>query len=141
MKLPIPVNIITGGLGSGKTTTISRLLSFKQTSDLTRSERWAILVNEFGSLGIDGALLENAAQCTSGEGEIGFLSSSSLHVQCQRDLCRNKSPYFDTDVAFPLSLHAGTVVVRELAGGCEFSVHAKAYPIIHSARVVRGHHC
>ena len=72
MKFPIPVNIITGGLGSGKTTTISRLLSFKQTSELTRSERWAILVNEFGSLGIDGALLENAAQSTSGEGEIGY---------------------------------------------------------------------
>lgn len=46
------VNIITGFLGSGKTTTLLHLLAHKPAN-----ENWAILVNEFGEVGIDGALL------------------------------------------------------------------------------------
>ena len=67
MKLPIPVNIITGGLGSGKTTLISRLIEHKSQSKYS-AERWAVLVNEFGSLGIDGSLIESAVSA-SGHGE------------------------------------------------------------------------
>ncbi|KAG2441778.1 hypothetical protein HXX76_003391 [Chlamydomonas incerta] len=53
MKLPIPVNIITGALGVGKTTAVAHLLRSKPPG-----EKWALLVNEFGSLGIDAALLQ-----------------------------------------------------------------------------------
>lgn len=55
MKSPqhnIPTNIITGFLGTGKTTSILHLL--RQN---TGGEKWAVLVNEFGEVGIDGALL------------------------------------------------------------------------------------
>ena len=48
----IPTNIITGFLGVGKTTSILHLLANKPDG-----ERWAILVNEFGEVGIDGGLL------------------------------------------------------------------------------------
>ncbi|MFD1802385.1 CobW family GTP-binding protein [Mixta tenebrionis] len=48
----ILVNLITGFLGSGKTTTLLHLLAHKPAH-----ENWAILVNEFGEIGIDGALL------------------------------------------------------------------------------------
>lgn len=61
MRLPIPVNIITGALGVGKTSTISRLIEAKLLSPSHKAEKWAILVNEFGALGIDGALLAAAA--------------------------------------------------------------------------------
>ncbi len=47
-------NLITGFLGSGKTTTILHLLAAKP-----EHEKWAVLVNEFGEIGIDGALLAN----------------------------------------------------------------------------------
>lgn len=50
----IPVNIISGFLGAGKTTAIQSLLYHKP-----ESQRWAVIVNEFGQVGIDGALLEN----------------------------------------------------------------------------------
>lgn len=53
MKLPIPVNVITGALGVGKTTAIQHLLAQRPPE-----EKWAVLVNEFGTLGIDAALLE-----------------------------------------------------------------------------------
>lgn len=48
------VNLITGFLGSGKTTLLRHLLSHKPAQ-----ENWAILVNEFGEIGIDGALLRD----------------------------------------------------------------------------------
>lgn len=48
-------NLITGFLGSGKTTTILHLLASKPSD-----EKWAVLVNEFGEVGIDGALLADS---------------------------------------------------------------------------------
>ena len=49
----IPTNIITGFLGVGKTSTILHLLKNKP-----QNERWAVLVNEFGEIGVDGALFQ-----------------------------------------------------------------------------------
>lgn len=48
-------NLITGFLGSGKTTTILHLLANKPQDEI-----WAVLVNEFGEIGIDGALLADS---------------------------------------------------------------------------------
>ena len=48
----IPTNIITGFLGAGKTTAIRHLLAHKPPQ-----QRWALLINEFGEVGIDAALL------------------------------------------------------------------------------------
>ncbi|HBC56865.1 MAG TPA: cobalamin biosynthesis protein CobW, partial [Gammaproteobacteria bacterium] len=47
----IPTNVITGFLGVGKSTAILNLLKNKPGN-----ERWAVLVNEFGEVGIDGTL-------------------------------------------------------------------------------------
>lgn len=51
----IPTNIITGFLGVGKTSTILHLLQHKPDN-----ERWAVLVNEFGEVGLDGTLLKTS---------------------------------------------------------------------------------
>ena len=48
----IPVNLITGFLGSGKTTLLQRLLSHPALADT------AVLINEFGEVGLDHHLLE-----------------------------------------------------------------------------------
>ncbi|WP_028774605.1 CobW family GTP-binding protein [Shewanella waksmanii] len=48
----IATNVITGFLGVGKTSFIQGLLASKPSN-----ERWAVLVNEFGEVGIDGSLL------------------------------------------------------------------------------------
>ena len=52
----IPVNIITGFLGSGKTSAVLNLLKQKP-----RDEHWAILVNEFGEIGVDRSLMQGHA--------------------------------------------------------------------------------
>ena len=51
--MKIPVNIITGFLGVGKTTTIQHILASKP-----QNERWAIIINEFGAVSIDHTAFE-----------------------------------------------------------------------------------
>ena len=51
----IPVTVITGFLGAGKTTLIRHLMQNPQ------GKRLAILVNEFGTLGVDGDILKSCA--------------------------------------------------------------------------------
>ncbi|WP_107667477.1 cobalamin biosynthesis protein CobW [Cyanothece sp. BG0011] len=53
----IPVTVITGFLGAGKTTLVRHLL---QNND---NRRIAVLVNEFGEVGIDGELLKDCQIC------------------------------------------------------------------------------
>ena len=52
----IPTHLIAGPLGAGKTSLIRHLLAHKPAA-----ERWAVLINEFGQIGIDQALLTTAA--------------------------------------------------------------------------------
>ena len=48
----IPTHVIAGPLGAGKTSLIRHLLKQKPAG-----ERWAVLINEFGQIGLDAALL------------------------------------------------------------------------------------
>ncbi|MBD2019521.1 cobalamin biosynthesis protein CobW [Leptolyngbya sp. FACHB-36] len=61
MPTKLPVTVITGFLGSGKTTLIRHLLQNNQ------GRRIAVLVNEFGELGIDGELLKSCQVCPEDE--------------------------------------------------------------------------
>ncbi|WP_208677969.1 cobalamin biosynthesis protein CobW [Synechococcus elongatus] len=57
----LPVTVITGFLGAGKTTLIRNLLLNNQ------GRRIAVLVNEFGEVGIDGELLRSCGVCDEEE--------------------------------------------------------------------------
>ena len=57
MSAKIPVTVITGFLGAGKTTLIRHLLQNNQ------GRKIAVLVNEFGEVGIDGELLRSCQVC------------------------------------------------------------------------------
>ena len=52
----LPVTVVTGFLGAGKTTVLRQLL--RQSG-----QRLAVLVNEFGEVGIDGQLLKSCQVC------------------------------------------------------------------------------
>ena len=55
---PIPVNVVTGFLGSGKTTIIKELLASPDLADT------AVLVNEFGEVGLDHHLFRSVNENT-----------------------------------------------------------------------------
>ncbi len=50
----VPTNVISGFLGVGKTTAILKLFEQKPVA-----EKWAVLVNEFGKVGIDGQVYQS----------------------------------------------------------------------------------
>ncbi len=71
---PLPVTLVAGFLGSGKTTLIQRLLRERA------SEPIGVVVNEFGAVGIDGRLLVASAE------EVVELSNGCLCCRVRSDL-------------------------------------------------------
>lgn len=67
-----PVTVITGFLGSGKTTLIRHLMQNPQ------GKRLAILVNEFGSVGVDGEILKSCSDENCPEENIVELANGCI---------------------------------------------------------------
>ncbi len=143
----IPASILTGFLGSGKTTLLCQLLTHPQM------RRTAVLVNEFGDIGIDDLLLRQVAPnvvllesgcicCTIGDD----LASSLLQLLGQRDA--GVIPEFDrvvvettgladpapvlqgfmgqTLMATPFRLAGVITTVDALNGGAQLDTHAES---------------
>ena len=80
MSRRLPVTVITGFLGAGKTTVLRHLL--------TRSgQRLAVMVNEFGSVGLDGDLIRSCGFCPDDEvdGRLVELNNGCLCCTVQDD--------------------------------------------------------
>ena len=71
MKKKLPIIVVSGFLGSGKTTFIRYLLKKSK-------KKFGLIINEFGDVGIDGALLKNCNQCN----EVNFESVIELNNGC-----------------------------------------------------------
>ncbi|OGJ88128.1 MAG: hypothetical protein A2268_05020 [Candidatus Raymondbacteria bacterium RifOxyA12_full_50_37] len=59
-RRPIPVILITGFLGAGKTTFLNHLLGLPEIS----SQKLALIINEFGAIGFDSALVAKGSHAT-----------------------------------------------------------------------------
>jgi cobalamin biosynthesis protein CobW len=68
----VPCTIVTGFLGAGKTTLIRHLLAH------ARGRRIAIIVNEFGDVGIDGEILKGCGDAACPEENIVELANGCL---------------------------------------------------------------
>ncbi|MEB3306619.1 MAG: cobalamin biosynthesis protein CobW [Cyanobacteriota bacterium] len=76
----LPVTVVTGFLGAGKTSLLRHLL-------LSSGQRLAVLVNEFGELGIDGDLLRSCGFCPEEEleGRLVELANGCLCCTVQEE--------------------------------------------------------
>lgn len=74
MKIPIPITVLTGFLGSGKSTLLKALLQKPEMAGT------AVIVNEFGEVGLDDALIAHA------EEETVLLSSGCVCCATRGDL-------------------------------------------------------
>lgn len=80
MQKRLPVTVVTGFLGAGKTTVLRHLL-------LHSGQRLAVLVNEFGEVGIDGDLIRSCGFCPDDEleGRLVELANGCLCCTVQDD--------------------------------------------------------
>ena len=90
----MPVTIVTGFLGAGKTTLVRRFLGTPE------GRNTALVVNEFGSVGIDDALLRSSTDEITllGNGCICCNTRSDLQIALRKlvaDRERGKIPHFD----------------------------------------------
>ncbi|EEA01880.1 cobalamin synthesis protein P47K [Burkholderia sp. H160] len=72
----IPVTVLTGFLGAGKTTLLNRILREQH------GRRYAVIVNEYGAIGIDGGLVVGA------EDEVIELNNGCVCCKVRGDLIR-----------------------------------------------------
>lgn len=68
----IPATVITGFLGAGKTTLIRNLLA------TANGRRIALIINEFGDLGVDGDVLKGCGEETCSEDDIVELTNGCI---------------------------------------------------------------
>lgn len=82
----IPVTVITGFLGAGKTSLVRHLLKNNQ------GRRIAVLVNEFGEMGIDGELLRSCQVCDEEDEPINTIVELTNGCLC----CTVQEEFFPT---------------------------------------------
>jgi G3E family GTPase len=81
VPVPIPAHVVTGPLGSGKTTAIARLLAAKPAH-----EDWVVLLNEFSDAGIDALTVASAAR---GAFDVRLVPGGCLCCTGEQDFRRN----------------------------------------------------
>ena len=75
-RTQVPVTVLTGYLGAGKTTLLNRVLTEQH------GKRYAVIVNEFGEIGIDNELVVNADE------EIFEMNNGCICCTVRGDLIR-----------------------------------------------------
>lgn len=100
------INLITGSLGAGKTTLLRHLLEQKP-----KDENWKVIINEFGAVGIDQAIVES-----SGVSEVFQLSGGCICCSNQDDLIQilnnlNQAESIDRIIIEPTGIGEPEVII------------------------------
>ena len=77
---PIPVTILSGSLGAGKTTTLNHILGSE------RELNAAVVVNDMGEVNVDADLIENGSELSMEDGGVTELSNGCICCGLQNEL-------------------------------------------------------
>ncbi|SMR83386.1 cobalamin biosynthesis protein CobW [Aliiroseovarius halocynthiae] len=91
MQAKIPATVVTGFLGAGKTTLIRHML------DNAKGKRIALIINEFGDLGVDGDILKGCGDETCTEDDIMELSNGCICCTVAEDFIPTLEKLLDRD--------------------------------------------
>ena len=113
----VPVLLLTGYLGSGKTTLVNRILTNKQ------GIKFAVIVNDIGEVNIDASLIEQGGVVGQGDDSLVALQNGCICCTLKMDLVKQLS-----DI---VSMKRFDYIVIEASGICEPAPIAQticAYP-------------
>jgi G3E family GTPase len=114
MDTPVPVTVVTGFLGAGKTTLVNRWLADVPRGDV------AVIVNEIGAVGVDGELLASRAR------ELVEITGGCICCATQEQLVRALGEVAARRPSRILVETSGAAspagVVRAVAGGTTFGL-------------------
>ncbi len=91
MPAKIPATVVTGFLGSGKTTLIRHMLAH------ANGRRIALIINEFGDLGVDGDILKGCGDATCSDDDIMELSNGCICCTVAEDFVPTMQKLLDRD--------------------------------------------
>jgi G3E family GTPase len=77
---PIPVTVLSGSLGAGKTTTLNHVLNTEQQIDA------AVVVNDMGEVNIDADLVERESELSEEDEEVIELSNGCICCRLREDM-------------------------------------------------------
>ncbi|MBI1418687.1 MAG: cobalamin biosynthesis protein CobW [Limimaricola sp.] len=92
MPAKIPATVVTGFLGAGKTTLIRHMLQNAQ------GKRIALIINEFGDLGVDGDILKGCGSEVCSEDDIVELSNGCICCTVAEDFIPTLEKLLERDV-------------------------------------------
>lgn len=104
VRLTTPVTIVTGFLGSGKTTLVNRILREMH------GQRIAVIENEFGEVGVDAEFL-----ATTGDETVIQLANGCLCCTVRGDLARALQELVDKSIAGDFSFYRVLIETTGLA--------------------------
>ncbi|WP_172300215.1 cobalamin biosynthesis protein CobW [Pseudoruegeria sp. HB172150] len=91
MPAKIPATVVTGFLGAGKTTLIRHMLAN------ANGRRIALIINEFGDLGVDGSILTGCGDETCTEDDVMELSNGCICCTVAEDFVPTLQKLLDRD--------------------------------------------
>ncbi|WP_425053239.1 cobalamin biosynthesis protein CobW [Psychromarinibacter sp. S121] len=91
MPAKIPATVVTGFLGSGKTTLIRHMLAN------ANGRRIALIINEFGDLGVDGDILKGCGDETCTDDDVMELSNGCICCTVAEDFVPTLQKLLDRD--------------------------------------------